>query len=146
MGLPKGFTLIELMVTVAIVAILAAIAIPSYTDYVRQGKIPEATSALSARRVQAEQYFQDNRTYQNTGAFVNPACVVDTSGKSFDFACTAQAATTYTVQATGKNAMAGFIYTIDQNNNRTSPFSGAPAGWTSHAPDNCWVTKKGGVC
>ena len=62
----RGFTLIELMIAVAIIAILAAIAIPSYTDYIRRGRLTEALGRLSAMRVKMEQYFQDNRVY--TGA------------------------------------------------------------------------------
>ncbi len=46
-----GFTLIELMIAVAVVAILAAVALPSYQDYVRRGNIPEATSALGQGRI-----------------------------------------------------------------------------------------------
>lgn len=150
MKLPKGFTLIEVMITVAIVAILGAIALPSYTDYVRRGNIPEATSALSARRIGAEQHFQDNRTYLDVAGppvFTNPACVVFV-GRNFTFACLpgTQTATTYTVQATGIGSMAGFNYTINQNNVRTSPFVGAPAGWIAAEPDNCWVTSRGGRC
>ncbi|MGE5649003.1 MAG: type IV pilin protein, partial [Bacillota bacterium] len=59
----SGFTLIELMVTVAVVAIIAAVAMPSYRDYVIRGKIPQATNNLSTLRAQLEQYYQDNQTY-----------------------------------------------------------------------------------
>src|SRR5476649_1652588 len=59
----KGFTLIELMITVAVIGILLKIALPAYTDYVKRGKLVEGTSTLSDGRVKMEQYFQDNRTY-----------------------------------------------------------------------------------
>ena len=62
-----GFTLIELMVTVAIVAILGSIALPAYNQYVQRGKITEATSSLSELRLRAEKFFADNRTYLNAG-------------------------------------------------------------------------------
>jgi type IV pilus assembly protein PilE len=142
MKVQKGFTLIELMVTVAIIAILASIAVPSYNDYVTKGKIPEATSELSSRRIQAEQYFQDNRTYATSGAFINPACVALTSGKNFDFSCTAQTANTYTVQALGKSTMAGFTYTINELGARTSTVT--KSGWTGNA--TCWAISKDGSC
>ena len=51
MNRPRGFTLIELMIVVGIIAILASIAIPSYSDYVRRSRITEAVSALSGMRV-----------------------------------------------------------------------------------------------
>ena len=139
----KGFSLIELLIAVGIVSILAAIAVPSYRDYITRGRIPQATSELAARRVQAEQYFLDNRTYANTGTFVNPACVNNTSGQYFDFSCTAAAtANAYRAQAVGKGPMAGFTFTIDQAGARATPF--VPAGWT--ASNTCWITGKGGTC
>ena len=137
---PKGFTLIEVMITVAIVGILAAVAMPSYTDYVTRGKIPDATSALATKRVQAEQFFQDNRTY--VGA-TNLGCAADTtSSKNFSFSCTTQTATAYTLQALGKSTMAGFAYTIDETGAKAT--TAAPSGWTTST--SCWITAKGGTC
>jgi type IV pilus assembly protein PilE len=134
-----GFTLIELMITVAIIGILAAVAVPQYRDYVTRGRIPDATSALSAKQVLLEQYFQDNRTY--VGA---PACTSDTStSKFFTFACAAgsASATAYTLEATGTGAMANFTYTVNQAGAKSST---VPTGWT--ASTTCWVTKKDGSC
>lgn len=143
----SGFTLIEVMIVVAIVAILAAVALPSYRDYVLRGQIPEATSELAARQVRAEQYFQDNRTYENVGAVVNPACVAAT-GQHFTFDCfPAATATAFTLRAQGAGPTAAFTYTVDQaGTKRTTVGAGAPAGWTAATPDNCWVTRKGGAC
>ncbi len=139
----RGFTLIELMMVLVVVAILTAIALPSYTSYVTRGKVPDATANLAAKRVQLEQWFQDNRTY--VGA---TACNADTtSSKNFDFSCTVQTATAFTLQAAGKGSMAGFTYTVDQSNAKASAFaSPAPSGWVAATPNNCWVTNKGGVC
>ncbi len=58
-----GFTLIEVMITVAIIAILAAVALPNYIDYVTRSRLVEAKSNLSDMRTRLEQYFLDNRSY-----------------------------------------------------------------------------------
>ena len=68
-GRSQGFTLLELMIVVAIVAILTTIAYPNYRDYVIRGQLVDATQGLSAVRANMERYFQDNRTYQPIGAF-----------------------------------------------------------------------------
>jgi prepilin-type N-terminal cleavage/methylation domain-containing protein len=66
MRFKQGFTLIELMITVAIIAILAAIAVPNYTDYITRSKFTEAHGMLGDLRVKMEQYYMDNRRYGTT--------------------------------------------------------------------------------
>jgi type IV pilus assembly protein PilE len=144
-----GFTLIELMIAVAVIAILAAVGYPAYTDYVRRGKIAEATSTLANFRAQMEQYFLDNRSYQTGGG----ACgVPNPAAKNFSYACASPdpntgLANSYLVTATGVagEGMGGFTYTLNQQNARQT--TAAPAGWAAGTmPANCWIVKKGGVC
>lgn len=135
-----GFTLIELMIVVAIIGFLLTIAVPSYQDYVRRGKIGEATSELAAFRARQEQFFQDNRTYVSAAPTCGGALPV---GKYFDYAC-AGTANTYTGTATGIAAqgMNGFTFTINQNNVRqTTAFPGA-----SGLPKACWTYKRDESC
>jgi prepilin-type N-terminal cleavage/methylation domain-containing protein len=136
----KGFTLIEVMIAVAIIGILAAIAIPSYKDYVIRGRLVDATNALSSTRAKLEQHFQDNRSYATVGTFTTP-CASSTVGL-FAITCVSDA-TTYTVTATGSGIVNGFIYTIKQDG--TQATTGTKTGWGSF-PVTCWQLKKGGSC
>jgi type IV pilus assembly protein PilE len=149
----EGFTLIEIMVVVAIVAILAAVALPNYTDYVTRGKLVEATSGLSDARVRMEQYFQDNRAYPGacvTAPTAPPLGSIQLMAmKYFTLTCvTNPGANTYTVTADGTNGVAGFKYTIDQDNGKTSTFTGTGAskGYSAPSPNTCWSLRKGGTC
>lgn len=144
-----GFTLIELMIVVAIVAILAAIAVPIYSNYVTRSKLTEAQNNLSALRVAMEQYFQDNRQYTGTGGSCGVNMPTATAGnggnsiaKYFTYSCTATASA-YTITATGNTGTqtASFVFTIDQDNNRATTRAN---GWYT-VPATCWVTNKG-VC
>ena len=144
-----GFTLIEIMMVVIIIGILAAIAIPSYSEYLIRSRITQATSGLSEKRVRMEQFFQDNHLYFQAAAGGNPAvssqaCANDTASSTyFDFSCPTLTATTYTLTATGKSSMAGFTYTLNQANVKAT--TAVVSGWGT-APVTCWVTSKGGGC
>lgn len=62
----KGFTLIELMIVVAIIGILAAIAIPNFMSYQCKAKQAEAKNLLGAARTAAEVYYAEYSTYTDT--------------------------------------------------------------------------------
>lgn len=137
-----GFSLIELMMVVAIVAVLASIALPAYTDYIRRGKVTEAVSGLSEMRVRMEQFFQDNRTYEGACA-TGTVAPLPSNTPNFTFSCSGLTVTTYTVTATGVtgSTMNGFSYSVNQSNTRTSTVS---AGWSNNGCG--WVLKKDGTC
>ncbi len=136
----KGFNLVELMIATAVLAILSSAAVPAYNDYVVRSKVPDATSALSTMRSRMEQCFQDSHSYAN--------CNCATSTKFFDISCGAQTNATYTLQAVGNplGPMAGFTYTVNESNSRTSTIAlPAPGHWLSPTVA-CWITRNGGQC
>lgn len=140
-----GFTLIELMIAVAIIAILVGVALPSYRDYIRRGQLPEAFGAMADYRVKLEQYFQDNRHYGKpadatcgTGGSVTPSWTSFTpnGAKYFTYSCVSTV-NGYLLTATGSSGQAvGHIYTIDQDNaQKTVKFKGQDVS------KNCWLVK-----
>jgi len=135
----NGFTLLELMIVVAIIGILSMIALPSYQNYLMRGKISEAFTELSSMKVRLEQSYQDNQTY---GLF---DCTAVPNAKYFTYHCTAQGTTLFTAEADGVAAQGtgDFKFSIDQTGTKTT-ISVPASGWGS--PTSCWVTKAGGEC
>ena len=143
----QGFTLIELMITVAVVAILAAVALPSYRDYILRGHLVTMTNDVQANRAKMEQYYQDNRTYITSTTAPAPCtatAVTNTKPTPYSLACSSITATTYTVTATGTTGTAteGFSYSITQTGAQSSTMSSAWGGATYA----CWIMRKGDTC
>lgn len=136
-----GFTLIELVITVAVIAILARIALPAYSSYMARGKITDALAALSDYRVKMEQYFQDNRNY---GPGAGNCPVATPPSQYFTYTCVVAAgtpSTSYTATATSIAGAVGpatgdYTYSINESNVKsTANFKGSAVGKA------CWLIR-----
>lgn len=144
-----GFTLIELMIVVAIIGILAGIAIPNYNDHVRRSKLVESQTNLSDLRVKMEQFYQDYRNYGNADGANK--CGLDSAStakisftanaKYFAYNCTVSSTQqAYTITATssasaGLGASGDYTYTINESNTKTTTKYKA----ATQSGKNCWL-------
>jgi type IV pilus assembly protein PilE len=150
----RGFTLLELMIVIVVIAILASIALPSYTDFIRRGKFVEAQSNLADMRNRLEQYYQDNRNYGSTAATCGVALPPASQQRYFTYTCNWLPGGTnqgYTVTATGVAAegLTGISFTVNESNTRqttvTAASTMANAGYSA-ATTACWIRKKPAQC
>jgi len=130
-----GFTLIELMITVAIIGILAAVAYPSYTSYIRKGKRATAQSALMDLASKEQTYLLDRRLYVGSvGANPEPALAANlgfakpgeiANDYTFSVACTPADCSTptgFTATATPSAALQAYgeqVLTVDNTGAKT---------------------------
>lgn len=156
----QGFTIIELMIVVVVIAVLSAIALPSYTDYITRSKFAEAYAQLADLRVKMEQYYLDNRRYSTNAG--GGTCGIPggntptTQGtKYFDFACASSTPNAagdqaYVLTASGKSAegLSGIAFTVDTSNAKTTVVTAStPMATKGYAgAGTCWVRKKPSQC
>lgn len=95
-----GFTLLELMMALAIIGILTAIALPSYQSYIRRAACEDAKSVLIGAANVMERFRAQNNTYSGATLGAYASSPVDGSNKDTNIAVTAADATTYTLTAT----------------------------------------------
>jgi len=113
----RGFSLIELMIAVAVIGILASIAIPSYTQYVRASKRAEAAAGILETQRNLERWRLNNPDYEDCGC-----AAADTDNASF--AVSDEGTTTYTITATLSNDEECAEMTLDQSG--------------TQSPASCW--------
>ena len=135
--------MLETMIVVAIIAILAAVALPSYAGYVKRAHILEAVARLSDARERMEEYFQDERTYVDGAGRCGAPPPLAGTADAFALTCTATS-TTFTYTATGLVAkgMDSFAFSIDQNGAKAT--LSVPRDWSRTA--DCWTIRADGLC
>lgn len=138
----KGFTLVELMIVIAILGVILLFAVPSYNDYVVRSKRADGMSQVLNAASTMERFRAANMTYDGAAVGTTIAAQIPPNDNNpyYNVALSNLGRTTYTITATPINSMAGQDgpLTIDQAGRRT---------WTDKdgVVHNCWP-KSGGTC
>ena len=109
----KGFTLIELMVAVGVLAIIAAIAIPAYTGYIETAKRTECFNEIAAINLAQEEHFLEYNTYFSGERNDSETSLKDNSHGYYKGVYTTEDNCTYTVEAGPTGDLTSYVLTAD---------------------------------
>ena len=136
----RGFTLIEIMIVVAVMGILASIALPSYNQYVQRAHRSEGAAALTEYNSKMAHYYLDNNNYVKVVGGAQQCALPLPTPRYMNLACVAANSQSYTVTATGTGDIATTTFTINQADVKaTTAFPGRTASAA------CWLIA-GGEC
>lgn len=121
-SMQKGFTLIELMIVIAIIGVLAAVAIPAYQDYIAKAQVTSGLTEIASGKVKAEMYLADGTSttdIASLGLATSSRCTAVT-------ASIAPAGSTITCTLAGATSIVGKIITLT----RSADSAGVQGTWS----------------
>lgn len=131
-----GFTLVELMIAVAIVGIISTFAIPSYSNYMIRSRLTEAPPQLLTASAKMERTYLDNRAYTCPGAVTDTRFTVTCTGDATSFTLTAS-----NLSSAGLGSAGDYKFTLNQLGVRGTTAFPSTTGSTT-----CWLADKNGSC
>ena len=137
MNMQKGFTLVELLSIVVLMAIITVITVPAYEHYEREAKLQEAFSTLLTLQSKEDQYWTDRHGRKHSGCAIG---LLAANTEHFMFTCSVDKRRKgYLITANGQDDLLNYNFTIDQNGRMvTTGFPGAPK-----LPVSCWLDTPG---
>lgn len=134
-AIQKGFTLIELMIVIAIVGILAAVALPAYQDYTARAQMSEALTLAEGQKSAVVEYYSDNGTFPNSNTSAGIAASNEIKGKYVA-----------SVKVEGNASVASITATMNSSNvNKDIKGKTLVLVGTQNSGSFSWECKKGSV-